>query len=154
MARAVEAVLLRGGPQRQYTPSDVPALREDLALLRDFFLARDGTGVAQGVPPQRVEEACRPLHSLLVLLGTPSELLVQMWETGDASLPAGAAGGCVGAAGGAAAAGGGGAVEAAVDSIWTSEQLALVLMHRPDDIARRWGAATRQGTKPPRGASY
>ena len=146
--RAFEHVLLYnrlGAPPRKYQPSDVPQLREDLQLMGDFFMARDGAGVPQGVPVTRVEEACRPLHGLLVLLATPSELLIRMWETAeeaatdpqqqprqadvDATDPAASEE----------------AVGAGEKRLSDRQRIARVLSQRSDEAARRWAAAAPGG---------
>jgi hypothetical protein len=164
-ACALEHALLQGGPQRHFTPADVPQVREDVTLLKDFFLARDSSGVPQGVPIHRADEACRPLHRMLVLLATPSELLVRMWETSavsdatasdadpsyaalvDSSAPPAAfapsGGGCdeVDAPLGGRA---GGAGDPESVNLSNRQRIAYVLAQRTDDAARKWAVAARQ----------
>jgi len=137
---------------------DVPRLREDVALLRDFFMARDSMGVPQGVPMHQVDVACRPLHGLLVLLASPSELLVRMWESaedhadepsrppapatdGGADGGGALAAGAVGPQGEAIAADGEGGLDVAAGRLSDRQRIARVLVQRTDEHARSWVAA-------------
>ena len=43
-------LLLDGGPARDFDADDELIFQRDLALLQDFFLAKDAYGVPQGVP--------------------------------------------------------------------------------------------------------
>ncbi len=80
----VETLLLRGeadGLRHAWwaEPADVEIVRSDLALLRDFFLARDAAGVAQGVPQYVVDEISAPAAALLELAASPSDAIVDEW---------------------------------------------------------------------------
>ena len=171
---SVEHVLLRPTAPPQLPPlqdeSDVQQLREDAVLLRDFFLAKDPQGVPQGMPAHRVDEACRPLHQLLVLLSTPSELLVRMWESASDEMAAGggegtgapagsvlhaAEGSGGGNGGGASSSSGGGSGDGGAAAYpWGAgaqprglsdkQRIEQLLSQRTDDPARRFSAARQQ----------
>lgn len=113
----VHAVLLDGGPTRDFEPDDEKIFERDLKLLQDFFLAKDAQGVPQGVPFGVVEEATRPLRQLLVLMGTPSETLVEVWESGR---DAGSA--------------------KLLPRTPSEDGVAQVLLHRSDELAKLWKA--------------
>jgi hypothetical protein len=56
LVQALERVLLDGGPRRVFVPGDGPALLADVALLREFFFARDevwGGEVERGLWEER-----------------------------------------------------------------------------------------------------
>ena len=111
-------MLLDGGPTREFTPDDEQIFQRDLALLQDFFLAKDAQGVPQGVPLAVVDEAVRPLRQLLLLMGTSSEDLCELWESGrDATASA-----------------------RPLPRTPGEDGVAQVLLHRSDDAAKAWKA--------------
>ena len=148
---AIEHALLHGPAARTIEPRDAPALRNDVQLLRDFFLARDSMGVPQGLSIIHVDEATRALTALLVLLASPSELLVRMWEsaadhtpppnsgaTEDAPLADGSEGRPTTSP--LALPGTDGAEDAAdaTPRLSDKQRIARVLTHRSDTHARSW----------------
>lgn len=137
--RVLKHIWLHSSPTRlPLGPDDIPQLRKDLALLRDFFLARDGTGVPQGVSPHRIDRAIRPLHELVVLMAAPSQLLVSWWERGmpitdqaGAPIPMERSHGSQ--------------REGSDDVSAGRHQIAIVLASRNDEPARVWAA--QQGVR-------
>ena len=71
----------------------------------------------QGVPLGVVDEATRPLRQLPVLLGTPSETLSEVWESGR-----------------------GADTLKALPRTPSEDNVAQVLLHRSDDVAKAWKA--------------
>jgi len=110
-ASAFERVLLDGGESRIFQPSDAPVLRADAEALCAFFVARDWRGVPQGLPEELVEAATRRLHAVLDLFEVSSLTLASQFASAPES-----------------------------DRLRPLTQLniARVLVHRPDELARRW----------------
>jgi len=98
-AFALESLLLAGAG-RSFGPADTAMVRRDLALLHDFFLARDAAGVPQGVPQDTVVATTKPVVALLELMDAPSDSLVAEWRR--------VGGGAAGGSGNGATEGGGG----------------------------------------------
>ena len=123
---------------------------------------RGASGVPQGLSLAKVEEASRPLHALLVLLASPSELLVRMWESADDQPPRSStadeahhgdaplgtsAHSILGLRGSPAGAldgdGDGGPAEGTAPRLSDKQRIARVLSRRSDGLARRWQGEMR-----------
>jgi len=87
VVQALERVLLDGGPRRVFVAADGPALLADVQLLRDFFIARDAEGVAQGLEQAEVVHTTERLQALVVLMHSPTAVLTQRFLNPTAPLP-------------------------------------------------------------------
>ena len=77
LTTAIEHVLLDGEPRRDFCAEDGPRLASDVALLREYFIARDAHGVPHGLPEALVLEATRYLDDLVRLASLPTETLIE-----------------------------------------------------------------------------
>ncbi|TYK19438.1 DUF810 domain-containing protein [Cucumis melo var. makuwa] len=66
-------VMLSGGPSRGFSDSDIVLIREDLGMLKDFFIA-DG----EGLPRTLVEKEAKFAEEILGLYSLPTETIIQL----------------------------------------------------------------------------
>ncbi|XP_022152739.1 uncharacterized protein LOC111020389 isoform X3 [Momordica charantia] len=66
-------VMLNGGPSRAFSDADIVLVREDLGILKDFFVA-DG----EGLPRTLVEKEAKFAEEILGLYSLPTETIVQL----------------------------------------------------------------------------
>ncbi|XP_038903224.1 protein unc-13 homolog isoform X2 [Benincasa hispida] len=66
-------VMLSGGPSRAFSDSDIVLIKEDLGILKDFFVA-DG----EGLPRTLVEKEAKFAEEILGLYSLPTETIIQL----------------------------------------------------------------------------
>ncbi|XP_023540981.1 uncharacterized protein LOC111801201 isoform X3 [Cucurbita pepo subsp. pepo] len=66
-------VMLNGGPSRAFSDSDIVLIKEDLGILKDFFVA-DG----EGLPRTLVEKEAKFAEEILGLYSLPTETIIQL----------------------------------------------------------------------------
>ena len=76
LSAALVGILLQGEPKRHLAAADGDALRRDVALLREYFVARDEFGEALGLPAALVEAETSYLDGLVALMAEPTEALL------------------------------------------------------------------------------
>lgn len=78
----MEHVLLDGGPNRWYELSDHDLIMDDLLLLQEFFMAKDESGIPQGLRQKAVLGQTTYLRNLIAnLFEEESETLIEKWNT-------------------------------------------------------------------------
>ncbi|KAF2075748.1 hypothetical protein CYY_002930 [Polysphondylium violaceum] len=105
--QAMEYAILYGGPQRAFQPKDASSIEYDIELVKDFFLDRDEEGNPSGVSETSFEQYAYPLRNIIqLLMDQSSELLIEQYNDGKSH------------------------------QRFTKENIACVLIHRPDKVAR------------------
>ncbi|XP_020084796.1 uncharacterized protein LOC109707713 isoform X3 [Ananas comosus] len=66
-------VLLDGGPSRAFSEADVPLMQEDLAMLKELFIAN-----GQGLPFDVVEKEARLARQILDLFALKADTIIEM----------------------------------------------------------------------------